>query len=500
MKKFPPILLVVFAIVSCNQRHDHNENGHNHSNDSETPTSVQTIWTKKTELFVEFPVLVTGQTSRFAAHFTVLDRHRPVKKGKVTVSLINGKQGIKHTVDAPVSDGIFTPSLQPQKDGLYQLVFEISSPTLTDRITIDSIRVYSTKEEAIKATLEPKDNASISFLKEQAWKIDFQTQPTTQGEIYQVISSSGIWKEAPSDVKTIVATSSGLISFAKSNLTEGSFVKKGQVLLTINSSGLSTNNLNTEIKKAQIDLEQATAEYNRNKQLYISKVVPKSEFERVKQKYEVAKSTFESLSAGHGTGVKQITAPFSGYVKSMTIGNGEFAEQGTSLLKITANESSLLELNVSPKYAQELRNIHDIFYQPQEGVWSSLKETNGEVLSVTKVVTPNQPLLTVFARVNDAIEMPTGSFTPAQVLVGSPQKAILIPTNALLEDYGNYSIIVQLSGERFERRPVIIGNTNGNEVEIKAGLSIGEVVVTEGAYQIKMASMSGQAPVHGHAH
>lgn len=502
--KYLFILLTTIALVSCKQEHNHEEGGHEHDEDShekiETPTVDYTIWTKKTELFVEFPVLVVGQKSRFAAHFTVLDKHQPVKEGTVTVSLIKGEKGIKHKVDAPASDGIFTPTLQPTSAGVFQLVFEITTPTLTDRISIDSIQVYTSNEEAIKANAEDENGAAITFLKEQAWKIDFQTQPTTKGEIYQVITTSGIWKEAPSDVSTIVATSNGVVSFAKTNLTEGSLVKKGQVLLTINSSGLTTNNLSTEIKKAKADFEQAKAEYERKKQLYTSKVVPKSEFESVEQKYEVAKSNYESLSSGYGVGGKQIIAPFNGYVKAITISNGEFAEQGTPLLKISANESSLLELGVSPEYASALKNIQNIWYQPQQGVWSNLKETKGSVLSVSKAVTQYQPLLTVFAKVKDAVEMPEGSFTSAQVLVGMPQKALLIPTNALLEDYGNYSVIVQLSGESFERRPVVIGRTNGNQVEIIKGLSIGEVVVTEGAYQVKMASMSGQVPAHGHAH
>ena len=39
------------------------------------PTKSITLWTDKTELFVEFPALVVGKNSRFAAHFTVLDKH-----------------------------------------------------------------------------------------------------------------------------------------------------------------------------------------------------------------------------------------------------------------------------------------------------------------------------------------------------------------------------------------------------------------------------------------
>ena len=98
------------------------------------------------------------------------------------------------------------------------------------------------------------------------------------------------------------------------------------------------------------------------------------------------------------------------------------------------------------------------------------------------------------------MEMPEGSFTEVQIAFGLSKSAAVIPESSLLEDYGNYSVIVALSGESYERRPVRIGRRNGEEVEILGGVKVGEVVVTRGAYQVKMASMSGQAPAHGHEH
>ncbi|MGL4326473.1 MAG: efflux RND transporter periplasmic adaptor subunit, partial [Tannerellaceae bacterium] len=40
---------------------------------------------------------------------------------------------------------------------------------------------------------------------------------------------------------------------------------------------------------------------------------------------------------------------------------------------------------------------------------------------------------------------------------------------------------------------------NGSEVQILSGLKPGEVVVTKGAMQVKLASMSSAIP-HGHSH
>jgi cobalt-zinc-cadmium efflux system membrane fusion protein len=504
--KFSNILIVILILfsVACGTKSDH---GHAHAPDGghigdseETPTVVTTIWTKKTELFVEYPALIVGNTSRFAAHFTVLDTHQPVREGSVTVSLIKGKKGVRYKVDAPSSPGIFQPSLQPKVAGVYQLIFDIKTPSLTDRIVLNEIQVYASKEEATSALNSEDEENSISFLKEQAWKIDFQTVHVLEKEIYATINTSGVWKVAPSDYQTLAATSSGRVDFKLKNLTEGIQVRKGQVVMTVSSAGLTSNNLSSEIQKAKVGLVQAKSEYERKKELYDAKIVPKAEFEQVEQKYQIAKASYETLSAGYTNGGKQIIVPFDGYIKSIAAVNGGFVDQGAPLVTVTSHRSSLLEAQVSPSYSAALKSVHDMWYQPKAGIWSSLNQKGGKILSIGKEVEKDKPLLSIFAQVDEAVEMPEGSFTEIQLAVGSPIKTRIIPSSALLEDYGKYSVIVQLGGESFEHRDVTIGKSNGNEVEILKGLVPGEVVVSKGAYQVKMASMSAAVPAHGHAH
>ncbi|WP_340152669.1 efflux RND transporter periplasmic adaptor subunit [uncultured Marivirga sp.] len=498
------IILIALLAASCQSTEEH---GHAHDaagghidEAGEIPRVDYTRWTDKTELFVEFPVLVVGKTSRFAAHFTVLKNHKPVREGSVTVSLVKEGKGIRHTVEAPSSPGIFSPSLQPKTTGSYQLMFDIKTPQYQDRIVINDIRVFADAEEAISAVGNEEDGGAISFLKEQAWKIDFQTAPVVSGEIYDVIKTSGVWKAAPGAIRSLSANASGVVSFAMDNLTEGTEIKQGQVLMTISSKGLTSNNLQTEIEQARANFEQAKAEYERKKQLYESKIVPKAELEQVESKYKVAKSNYETLKAGYSAGGKQVTAPFDGYVKSISISNGDFVSQGAQLLTIGSHRTSLLETQVSASYASVLQNIQNVFYQKENGQWSSIQASGGSVLSVGKEVESTKPLLSVYAQITEEIKMPEGSFTEVEIAYGEPKQAVLIPEAALLEDYGSYSVIVQLSGESFERRPVMIGRSNGEFTEITEGLETGEVVVARGAYQVKMASMSGTTPAHGHEH
>lgn len=496
------IVVLAFLAMSCNNKaedaHAHNADG-SHAGE-EIPRLDHTIWTDKTELFVEFPALIVGNGSRFAAHFTVLNKHQPVREGSVTVSLIKDGKGIRNTVEAPSSPGIFSPVIQPKEPGKYQLVFELRTPEYSDKITIDDVIVYANVGEAIKALGIAEDDGSISFLKEQAWKIDFQTAAVVNGKIYDVINTSGVWTPSSGSVKTLVATSNGVVDFKVNNLTEGTQVKQGQLLINVSSQGLASNNLSTEIAKARAYFEQAKAEYERKKQLYESKIIPKAEFEKVESNFEIAKSNYQSLSAGVSGGSKQIRAPFDGYITAINVANGDYVDQGMAIVTVGTLQSKVLKTQITPSYGLTMENAQGIWFQTKDGQWRNVTSSGGSILSIAKDVDKNRPLISIFAQVNDVIDMPEGSLTQVQIAMGNATQNTMIPVSALLEDYGSYSVMMQLSGESFERRPVKIGKRNGENVEILQGLQVGEVVVTTGAYQVKMASMSGSTPAHGHEH
>lgn len=488
--------------IACKQN---NEDNHAHNPDGshvgeEIPRVDYTIWTDQTELFVEFPVLIVGQPSKFAAHFTVMDKHQPVREGSVTVSLIKGDKGIRATAESPSSPGIFSPIIQPKESGIHQLVFDLSTPQYTDKIMIKDLMVYANMEEANNAIDDAGEDGSISFLKEQAWKIEFQTASVMNGEIYDVIKTSGVWQPAQGSVKTMVATANGTVNFATTNLTEGTEVKQGQLLMNVSSQGLANNNLSAEIAKAKANYDQATSEYNRKKELYESKIIPKSEFEKVESNYAIAKSQYQSLASGVSGGSKQIRAPFDGFIRSVNVANGDYAEQGTVLISVATEQSKVLKSQIAPTYGLTMQNIKNVWYQTEIGNWKSILDSEGEILSISKDVERDSPLISVYAKVNDAINLPDGSLTQVQIAMGNGEQGTLVPESALMEDYGNYSVMVQLSGESFERRPISIGKRNGKNVEVLKGLQVGDVVVTTGAYQVKMASMSGSTPAHGHEH
>ncbi len=59
---------------------------------------------------------------------------------------------------------------------------------------------------------------------------------------------------------------------------------------------------------------------------------------------------------------------------------------------------------------------------------------------------------------------------------------------------------MQTSGEGYQKRELKIGVNDGMNVQILEGIKESERVVIKGGCQIKLATMSGKMPAHGHEH
>jgi hypothetical protein len=117
--------VMISLFIACNNNkntggHTHDTVGSHEAHDDhkhEEGALSYSLFSSDYELFVVFLVLTVGQTSTFAAHFIRLSIYSPVSEGKLTVSIIQGNKGIRHSVNTPSSPGIFRPALQPKETG-----------------------------------------------------------------------------------------------------------------------------------------------------------------------------------------------------------------------------------------------------------------------------------------------------------------------------------------------------------------------------------------------
>ncbi len=499
------VLTGLVLLFSCHK----NQNSHGHSHDvigghvdhvehdSEAATYSYTLFSDNYELFVEFPALIVNQKSIFAAHFTHLSTYEPVAEGRVTVSLIRGNKGIRHRVETPSSPGIFRPALQPKETGTYKMLFELELPSESVSFEISEIQVYSDAGEANEIFSEEENEDAVTFLKEQAWKTNFATQKVSLQAFYSVIHTSARVKGQPQYSFALNAPAEGQVNLLA---LAGQSVKKGEPLTVITSSGLE-NNLNARLKESRIAFEKSKANYTRTRPLVDNQVVSQKEFIQIESQYKQDSLRYYRLASQVSQNGLTVSSPIDGFISSVNVSNGQHVDESSVILNISSKNRVLIEAFVNQSDFQKVSSVYDAnFSYGDKKETLSLEEINGKLISNTAFVNDNSTRIPVsFSAQNNGRLMP-GMFLEAFLKTGKKENAMVVPLSSIIEEQGQYYVFVQTGGESFVKREVKLANSDGFRTEITSGLSAGERIVTEGAYQIKLAAMAGDLPLHGHTH
>lgn len=489
--------MAIGLFLSCQSNHTHKEE----TKDSVEPLAY-TRYTNKSELFVEFKPLVVGRDSKFAAHLTLLgEKFLPYTEGKVSVSLVQGdKNIINNMATAPSSPGIFRLAVEPLQPGIGKLVFDIQTKDFNDQFIIDSVQVYADEKSAIAVQPKEAPSSDITFLKEQAWKIEFANAPVKKGPMHDIIKATGELLSPPGDEVTIAAKSNGIVKFVGNKSVIGTAVRAGQSMFTVTGGEIAFENIEAAKQSARAELATAKSEYERASELIKDKLITQSEFKQAQLRYEQAQIALSNLNRNYGGG-KNLTSPINGFVKNIMVSEGQYVSSGQPLAIVTKNQRIVLKADVSLKDADKISSIREAnFTLIQSKEQFNTKELNGRLMATVKTTAANSPFIPVYFQIDGKSNLLPGSFAEVYLKTGQINNALVIPVSALIEEQGIFYVYVQTEGESFQKRELKLGANDGQKVQVLSGVTEGERIVTKGAHQIKLSQASGTLPAHGHEH
>lgn len=344
---------------------------------------------------------------------------------------------------------------------------------------------------------EAKHSDEIIFPKAQAAKTTFEVREIQPASFNQVVKTTGQVLAAPGDEAVIVATSNGIVSFSSNKLTEGTKVQKGQSLFQISSKDIAEGDYYTKVKATY---EAAKASYDRAEALVKDKIISQKEFESTKLEFENAKTAYDAVSNNKTAKGVSVNAPLNGHMKNILVKEGEYITVGQPLATVSQNQRLVLRAEVSQRYYNAVQAVKSAnFKTPYDNKVYSLEDLNGRLLSFGKTSNENSFFIPVSFEFDNKGEVIPGSFVEVYLISSPIENTLSIPVSALTNEMGIYYVYVQIDEEGYRKQEVALGANNGKEVQIIKGLHPGDRVVTQGAYQVKMASASGAIP-HGHSH
>lgn len=484
-RKGLPAITLSLGLVACG-KHDHGDSHAGEPGERGGGGAV-TLFTPKSELFMEFKGLVVGMETSFAAHLTLLSNYHPVTAGQVEMEFTaaDGSR-MEAKAEAPSNPGIFRPIVKPTKAGIYTAVLRVSGPQLADTFVVENLQVT---EQPLPAEEETEVPNEISFLKEQAWKIPFHTEEVQVSELARSVSVYGETTPASGKHSVVSAPLTGIVEAEKNAgmpLT-GQWVKAKAPLLRITPPAAGTEGWTAYTQNREA-ANIAQGEYEKAKRLHEKGAIPLSELRQAELAYKVQRS---------GSTDYIVSAPLSGYIVQSNVVLGKQVAAGEALLEIVDPGVVWVKANLplsAMASSKDVQGANVILPNAQ-------KPMSGKLISVSSIADPaTKAVPAIFEVANPGEVLRIGTPVTVEVFLNARESILAVPESALFDDDGKLVVYVQTGGESFEKRMVEKAYTSGGWAALKAGLTPGERIVTIGGYQVRMASLSSSVPAHGHAH
>jgi multidrug efflux pump subunit AcrA (membrane-fusion protein) len=272
----------------------------------------------------------------------------------------------------------------------------------------------------------PQETAAsgpVTLSPEAKKNLDIRTAEATIQSIERTINASGTAQAIPGTRETVSSRIAGKVSDLRAAL--GQYRKKGEVLLVLEARQLAENPVR----------------------------VP-------------------------------VTAPRNGKVVKLNVIEGDAVEPGTAMLELADyNEVYAVAKVYESQIGKITKGMQARVYSP---VLKNL-EMPSKVEVIGSEVNPQSRTVDVWVRVKNPEERLKINMTVnVHFLADREEETITVPRSAILGSAGEKFAFVE-EGNDYIRTPVVTGIENDKWIEIVEGLAPGDVVVTQGNYQLQFA-------------
>ncbi len=269
----------------------------------------------------------------------------------------------------------------------------------------------------------------------------------------------------------------------KVHVKEGQQVKKGQLLASIDDGGMGS-----QLEQLRTQAALAKTTYERQKRLWDQKIGSEIQFLQAKTNFEATRNAVDQAESQLAK--SRITAPFSGIIDDVIQDEGTVVSPGTgvAVFRIVNLSDMYISVDVPESYLEGVTKGKEVkVYFPvlRDSIMTQVRQTGNFINPANRsfsieIPVPNQtgnikPNLTARVQINDY----------------SSAEAILIPQSVISENAEGDQYVYLASNttdDSFaEAAKVIVktGRTQGDFVEILAGINAGDNIIKEGARSVR---------------
>ncbi|MCJ7458385.1 MAG: efflux RND transporter periplasmic adaptor subunit [candidate division Zixibacteria bacterium] len=255
--------------------------------------------------------------------------------------------------------------------------------------------------------------------------------------------------------------------------TEGSMVRKGDVLIKIND-----RELKAQLKGKEIEEKQASDLEARARRLFEVKGISQEEYDKTANTLNMIKAQKEVIQAQLAK--TEIVAPFDGIIGLRYVSQGSFVS--TNMLVATMQDVNPIkvEFSVPEKYVKQIKKGTEITVQ----VGDSEKEYKGVVYAVESKIDLATRTIKSRAKIpNPNRDLIPGSFAKVEIILEQLPHAILVPSESVIPELNGEKVFICINGKA-RSIPVKAGIRTETGIQIVEGLNPQDTLILTGLLQL----------------
>lgn len=290
----------------------------------------------------------------------------------------------------------------------------------------------------------------------------------------EVVTSTGSLR-ADEGVDLLPETNGKIVAI---NFTEGTKVKKGDLLIKLNDADLRANLVRTTYSR-----ELAKLKERRYAQLLSQKVVTQNDYDTALSDVNVEEANMQLYQAQIDK--TEIRAPFDGVIGLRYVSAGAFVNATTRIATLQRLDKLKIDFAIPEKYTGRVRVGSPVTFSIAGGT----SKFTGEIYAIDpRIDTTTRTLVIRAVAPNPEGRLLPGAFANVSLTLEQLQDALLIPSEAVIPGLEEKNVFVMNNGKA-ERRVVETGTRTPETIHILSGLKAGDVIITSGLQQLR----AGQA-------
>ncbi|MBC7849377.1 MAG: efflux RND transporter periplasmic adaptor subunit [Chitinophagaceae bacterium] len=253
------------------------------------------------------------------------------------------------------------------------------------------------------------------------------------------------------------------------NVSEGSNVGKGTLLVK-----LFDGDLQAQRSKLEVQLQIAEKTVERQKQLLAIGGISQQEYDLSELQINNLKADIQLVRVNIGK--TEIRAPFDGRIGLRSISMGAYISPAELITKISQVKKLKLQFTVPEKYSSVVTRGQSIQFL----IDGSTKSYAGSVIATESSIEENTRSLAILAVVtaNDNFLVP-GAFAKVRMILGREEKALMIPTQAVIPSGRTKQAIVYENGKAVFK-DITTGIRDSANIQVISGLQNNDTVIITG--------------------